>query len=385
MIRDDKEHAERRRVLLQGLPVGRQAFDVVNETASCLASLLAEHSAPGPEWSTSIDISEYVRWFSFDFISKISFGESLSLLDSPENRWLPGCLEETSKFVYPAGYAGWPGFWQWFTFSRLPHVFRISTAVWTQKYSEFVASLFHKRVERKDSSFKGGQQTEPQDLIGHLLAAGRYNEPDLLADSQLLVAAGSDAVRFGICGTIFYLLRYPRSMEKVVAEIRAAVAPKQEISEPGLKNLTYLRACIDETLRLLPPKPSSIPREVGQGGIDIDGHHFQPGDTVGICIYSLHRDPGIYPDPDTFKPERWAEAAKRLEMRRAFCPFLKGPRMCPGAEIAYRAMILVLVQVLSRFDIRDASGRMSEQDEYPFKDFIIAFANGPEIQIRERG
>ena len=101
-------------------------------------------------------------------------------------------------------------------------------------------------------------------------------------------------------------------------------------------------------------------------------------------MYSLHRDPDIYDDPSTFKPERWADAVKRPEMRRAFCPFLKGPRMCPGADIAYAAMMLVLIRLLSSFEICEAPGANSPEPEYQFKDFIIAFANGPRVQVKRR-
>ena len=173
-------------------------------------------------------------------------------------------------------------------------------------------------------------------------------------------------------------------MERVVNDIRTAVDTDEAISETVLKGLPYLRACIDESLRLLPPKPASIPREVGRGGIEIDGHQIRAGDTVGISMYSLHRSPEIFNEPTIFKPERWAEAAKRLEMRRAFCPFLKGPRMCPGAEIAYQAMMLVLAKLLSSFEIHEAPGENSEEPEYQFKDFIIAFADGPRVQVKRR-
>jgi len=398
MTADDEEHAARRRILDRALPKGAQAFTTVDNLARVMVCTVKDHAGTttAGEWSSPIEISAIIRWYSFDIISKVSFGQSLDLLGSEQFRWLPMCLERTSVFIYSIAFERNVTFWRWFMGTSLPSRLRMADAVEAQRYNAFATDLFNKRKAKFQADVKKGAEPDAKDLFAHLLQANQCSDADLQADSSLLVAAGSDAVRLTSLATIFYLLKYPRTLEKITAEIRSVVDSADMISNAALSSMEYLRACVDEALRLSPPKAASIPREVGKGGITVDGIFVPQGMTVAVSVYSLHHDPEVFPDPYAYRPERWIEAGNDQRMQAAFCPLLKGPRRCPGGTVAYLAIQLALFHLLYNYDIcfapggADADGLSGQsrlrwrQDEYHMNDWIIGFANGPIIRTRAR-
>ena len=86
----------------------------------------------------------------------------------------------------------------------------------------------------------------------------------------------------------------------------------------------------------------------------IGGHELPTGVMVAPCIYLAHHNPNIWPEPDTFNPDRFL--TKRVSPYEFF-PFGGGIRHCIGAAFALYEMKIVLAQVLSRASLRAAPGR----------------------------
>lgn len=97
-----------------------------------------------------------------------------------------------------------------------------------------------------------------------------------------------------------------------------------------LESLPLFNAFLKETLRLWPTLPGPLERSVPEGGAFICGKFLPAGAEVTMTAYSVHRDPVIFPDGETFKPERWLEETSA--MRNAFIPFSYGPRNCVGMK-----------------------------------------------------
>ena len=382
MTAENEAHAARRRVLDKAMPTRENAFREINILAQRFVAVAAgqmkSSEAERKGWGKPVDTSVVATWYTFDVISVMAFGESLGMLQSEEHRWVPGCLKETSIFLYWAGYAPGLTFWRWLIGTNLPSLLGMQTVVESQKYADFANSMLDKTASELDAKKKAGSNRPA--IFRHLLDSNLYRYADLRSDSSLLIAAGSDAVRLIIAATIFYWFKNPAVFDRATEEIRSSVRSIDDVSDATISALKYLRACIDETMRLCPPKPSSLPREVKQSGIDIDGIHVPAGMTVGTSVYALHHDPEIFPEPYAYRPGRWLQQPIDRRMRGAFCPFLKGPRACPGGTVAYFAMELVLFHLVYRYDIRPAGGvviagghaRMPRlkrrEDEYQFND-----------------
>ena len=401
MTANNEAHAARRKVLNRALPARDQTFRTLNQLAQQFASAAATYACLSQSvekgmgrWSARFDVSTVATWYSFDVIASVAFGESLNMLQDAEYRWVPGCLKSLSIWLYWAGYAGLFRFWRWFLGSPLPSVIGMQTVVDAQTYSHFASEMLANRARRLHD--EKTITSQDSDIFKHLINANLYNERDLQSDSSLLIAAGSDANRLIISATIFYWVKNPDTLEKASKEIRSCVTSADQITDSTLSSLRYLRACVDETMRLSPPKASSLPREVMEGGITVDGIYVPKGMTVGTSTYALHHDSEIYPDPFSYNPDRWLQQPQDRRMSAAFCPFLKGPRMCPGQTVAYFAIELALFHLVYHYDLRAAAGESASSglenitqdtkmnDEYHFKDWILGYADGPVIEIIER-
>lgn len=102
----------------------------------------------------------------------------------------------------------------------------------------------------------------------------------------------------------FYLSRNPKAYARLATEIRTTFTSASEIHQgPLLKRCTYLRAVIDETMRMSPSALTPTWREqeatsvaAGEHFI-VDGHDIPPGTQVAISQYSLQHNPKYFPEP----------------------------------------------------------------------------------------
>ena len=131
------------------------------------------------------------------------------------------------------------------------------------------------------------------------------------------------------------------SLEEEICSTFDNVGEIDNYSSNKLANCSYLRAVIDETMRMSPSVTGTVPREVLKGGIMIDGEYAPAGTVVGIGFYSLHHNPQYFPDPFAYKRERWVE----LE-QSGFFPFSFGPRGCIGKNLAYTELRSVIARTV---------------------------------------
>ena len=88
--------------------------------------------------------------------------------------------------------------------------------------------------------------------------------------------------------------------------------------------------------------------------MEIGGRMLPAGVTVAPSIYLVHRRPDIYPDPHSFRPERWLDQSPGTY---TWFPFGGGTRRCLGASFALFEMKAVLSAVLSRVALRTVDPR----------------------------
>ena len=225
------------------------------------------------------------------------------------------------------------------------------------------------------------------DILTHLLNAHddetgtAYNDNELFGESVLLMMAGpsaidpwtlsttpltwlflgSDTTSTAITATFFYLSRHPSALEKLHQELTLTFASVDDIHPRGAETCTYLRACIDEAMRLSPPAPTNIPRLVGSGGIHVVDRIVPEGAFIGVPNFAIFRNELYFDHPHSYKPERWIVNAKHTEeeVRRAqaaFWPFSLGPRHCIAKRLAMKELSLAVAKVLFLFDIEPVEG-----------------------------
>jgi cytochrome P450 len=183
----------------------------------------------------------------------------------------------------------------------------------------------------------------------------------LASEAMLVLIAGSDTTAVALTNIFFYLLTHPDVFARLLNEVEKAVPP--EVQYPDailLAQLPYLRAVMNETLRLHPAVPGGAHRRPplnGRPGV-IGDLVIPQGTTVQIPTWNVHRDPRYFwPHPETFWPERWLEDTKNTtpEFRlntTAYMPFSFGPTSCVGKHLASNEIRLAAVTLIRNFDIK---------------------------------
>ncbi|KAJ5514962.1 hypothetical protein N7463_004514 [Penicillium fimorum] len=152
---------------------------------------------------------------------------------------------------------------------------------------------------------------------------------DIIQEAQGYIVAGSDTTAVTLTYLTYSVCRDSRVREKLVAKLTTLPEP---VMDKSLRDLPYLNQIISETLRLYTAVPFGLPRLVPPEGAQFNGYNVPGGITVSTQAYSLHRDPAIFPEPDSFNPERWENPTK--EMKDASLPFSGGSRICLGMHLA---------------------------------------------------
>jgi len=122
------------------------------------------------------------------------------------------------------------------------------------------------------------------------------------------------------------------------------------IAYDKVKYLPYLRACVDEAMRVLPPTTFGLPRKTPAGGCTIMGEFVAGNTSVSMSSYVAHRDEKVFHNPEQFLPERWlGEEGKQLQPY--FVAFSAGARGCIGRNISYLEQLVVTSSVVHRYEI----------------------------------
>ncbi|KAJ9646027.1 hypothetical protein H2204_000689 [Knufia peltigerae] len=373
---DEKRHAFRRRVIDQAFSDTAIKSDedlIVKDVTTWVDALGTEVDAT-TGWTKPKDMKDWCNWLSFDMMGDLTFGKGFGCVELGEHRFVPEVVLDATKFVYVAGF--WPFIdlvrpllgtsWASMLFTK--------DAAQGEAYIKYANGMMEQRMA-EERQFDDTKASNPRrkDFIHHLLHArdpetGRgLSVNELHADSALLIHAGSDTTALTLSGATFYLTdpRNERVLTKLTTEIRRTFDTPRDIhSGPALGSLTYLRAVIDEVLRLAPPVPSHLPRQVLPGGMEIEGDYVPEGTVVGVAPFAIQYNEEYYPDPFRFKPERWISGPDEgvATARAAFCPFSIGPRGCAGKRVAYLEVSIALATLLWSFDVKRAAAAAADED-----------------------
>lgn len=145
---------------------------------------------------------------------------------------------------------------------------------------------------------------------------------------------------------VWYLLgKHPNVQNTLQNEIRDVVQDRP-ITPEMLAHMPYLESVLKEALRMYPP--AWIIGRCALEPVDIGGCIIEPNEPINICIYALHRNPKIFPDPDAFIPERFINEPPRY----SYLPFGAGAHICIGQPLAMLEMSMALISVLQTWNIR---------------------------------
>ncbi|KAE8163456.1 cytochrome P450 [Aspergillus tamarii] len=186
---------------------------------------------------------------------------------------------------------------------------------------------------------------------------------DIACEMYDQLTAGFETSAVALTYLFWELSRHPELQEELRKELLTLESkilfprPSPSRGLPQAKavdSLPLLEAIVTETLRLHAPIPGIQPRVTPHPSCTLAGYNDIPADIrVNAQAYSLHRNPDVYPDPETWQPKRWLKGVNSEsdleERRRWFWAFGSGGRMCVGSNLALQEIKLVTAAIYTNY------------------------------------
>lgn len=164
---------------------------------------------------------------------------------------------------------------------------------------------------------------------------------------QVILLAGIDTTALTLEWALSHLLNNPEVLKKARLEIECCTGQERLVSEDDLSSLSYLQGIILETLRLTPAAPMLVPHCASEN-CKIEGYDIPRDTIVFVNAWAIHRDPNLWEDATSFKPERHEKSIEADSFK--LLPFGLGRRACPGMGMAQRMVGLTLALLIQCFD-----------------------------------
>ncbi|KAJ5731801.1 benzoate 4-monooxygenase cytochrome p450, partial [Penicillium malachiteum] len=198
-------------------------------------------------------------------------------------------------------------------------------------HNTLCVALVHRRLTR----YKAGDRLD--DFFTYILE-DKYGNPnmyplgEMIAECSIMLNAGSDTTGIALTNVLYWLLKNPICLDRLRDEVDGTFDEGMVVaSYDKVKNLPYLRAYLDESMRLTPPNTMSVNRLTPSEGI-------------------MHRDPEVFADPESFNPDRWL-GEKGKDLQPHFITFSVGARGCIGRNITYLEQTVALASMVHRYEI----------------------------------
>ncbi|KAF9267070.1 cytochrome P450 [Marasmius fiardii PR-910] len=177
-------------------------------------------------------------------------------------------------------------------------------------------------------------------------------EFDVKWSAASLYTGGSDTTVASIHSFFKAMILFPEVQEKARAELDAVIGTDRLPTFEDRPNLPYLNAVASEALRWHSVTPTAVPHRATADNV-FQGYFIPKGSLIMANIWQLAHDPNVYPDPFTFKPERFlATPDHKPEKDPKDIIFGFGRRICPGRVLADASVFISCAMILACFDIK---------------------------------
>ena len=210
---------------------------------------------------------------------------------------------------------------------------------------------------------KARRQQEPGNDLLQTLMDARYSDGEgmsdelVLSESMQLLVAGHETSSNGLSWLLYLLSSRPDCLERVRQEFDSVLgdAPLGFADVPKLEFTTQV---IQEGLRLYPPFWMIDRMAIGDDQV---GDVVIPrGSTVIVYVYGAHHAPGYWESPENFDPERFLKGSEKLRTPFTYLPFGGGPRVCIGNHYAMLQILMILSELLRKYDFQLVPGQTIE-------------------------
>ncbi|KAL1621717.1 hypothetical protein SLS56_009059 [Neofusicoccum ribis] len=288
--------------------------------------------------ATPFDLQELFFRFTIDSATEFLFGKSVNSLRLTQGEAAESRFAEAFTVAQAEGL----------DLIRLGPLARLVGAKAKVSDGERAVDVVHSYVDqfvdeavryREELELQGGAEKKEDEkyVFLHELAKQTKDKRRLRDELLNVLLAGRDTTA-SLLGNLFFVLsKRPDVWKKLRAEVEETLGGKPPTYEQ-LRNMKYLKWCMNESLRLHPVVPLNTRMCVadtvlptGGGPTGTSPIFLKRGTITTYNIYAMHRRTDLYgADAEVFRPERW----ETLRVGWEYLPFNGGPRICVGQQYA---------------------------------------------------
>jgi cytochrome P450 len=336
--------------------------DVINQTTDDMVGVLTAHAETG----ASFDVFKPAGLFALDTVLQCVFsfkegiqhkGDAHPIVQMAADGIECFILRSIRPYLWPDSI---------FYLSTTGRRFRKVC----KGFHEFARNILNKRRAELLRS-EEGDNTMNKDFLDIMFSARDengigMNDDEIEDEIKTFLFAGHDTTSAALSWALYALATNPEHQKACRKEIcdllRARKNEDDNISYDDLSKLNYLTMVIKESMRLYSTVP--IITRCPSQDIEVKGHVIPKGCNVLLHLYVMHHNPGVWPEPDKFIPDRFHPDIAAGRNAYNFVPFSAGPRNCIGQNFALNMLKVVLAKIINRFEIRfDASHPLIKRPE----------------------
>lgn len=270
------------------------------------------------------------------------YGEEIDAKDVKEAKEFRETVAELLKFAGVTNKADYLPFLRWFDFQNLEK--RLQNI--SNRFDVILNGLIHENRSKMKSE---------NTMIDHLLKL-QESQPEYYTDQIIkglvlaMLFAGTNSSAVTLEWAMSNLLNHPEVLKNAKDEMDTYIGQDRLLNESDLTKLPYLKKVVLETLRMYPPAPLLIPH-MSSDEIIIEGFNVPRDTIVLINGWAMQRDPLVWTEPTSFKPERFDKEGEEKKL----VVFGLGRRSCPGETMALQNVTFTLGLLIQCFDWKRVS------------------------------
>ncbi|XP_071650149.1 cytochrome P450 6k1-like isoform X1 [Temnothorax longispinosus] len=364
----------------------KRMFDIVKECGEELTNYLETKA----QMSDSVEMKDMFARYTTDVIMSTAFGIKSNCIEESNNEYRKQSKNilrmKISRIILNMSM---PGIMDLFS---IPLIDRSVNTFFTNLFQKSVKNRrAHKEIIRYDfmniliQLMDNGYEVESDndEKTDVTSTVNKLTMEEATSQSFIFFLAGFETSAATSMFAIYELAKNQVIQNKVRQEIDEILEKHGGLTYDAVNEMTYLEKVINETLRKYPPIPMLNRICTKDIDLPIVNIRIPKGIPIVIPVLGLHRDPSIYPDPERFDPERFAEDEKAKRHRFTFLPFGGGRRKCIGEPFGNIQTKIGLVSLLSKYRFKPHS-----QTAVPFifneKSFGLAVKGGVYLVIEPR-
>ncbi|XP_033120772.1 cytochrome P450 3A56-like [Anneissia japonica] len=216
---------------------------------------------------------------------------------------------------------------------------------------DFVQIMLNAHKAKPDEDF------EKDEYAGYNVKAEKATKPltsdEIMAQALTFFMAGYETTSTTLCYASYSLATHPEIQTQLIEEVDDVTRGDDNVTLEFLNKMPYLNKVVFEVLRLYPPA-IYVERQCNET-CTINGVTFPKDVQVFLAVWTVHREPEYYPDPETFDPERFSSEEIKKRPQSTFLSFGGGPRVCIGQRFSLVEIKIALIRILQKYRLETSA------------------------------